>query len=140
MALEEVKLGVMSVQHLYFSSAGTGNAYTDLTIVDNRFLYFSGLIAQDLDTQTELCGSITEETRTILNNLKALLARYGSDMEHVIRADVLLANFADRDEMNAEYIRHFNGSFLPARLCYGNVALHGKCKIEIAVIAERVGV
>lgn len=73
----------------------------------------------------------------MLTNLKTLLERYGSDMDHVLRVDVLLRDFAQRDEMNAEYVRHFKPERMPARLCYGNVGLADQCKIEIAVTAVK---
>lgn len=94
-------------------------------------------MSEDLDTQELACGDITFETRQVLNNLETLLRRYGSDMDHVVRIDVLLRDFAQRDEMNAEYVRHFDPKRMPARLCYGNVGLADDCKIEIAVIAVK---
>lgn len=111
--------------------------YSDLVVVDGKYLYLSGLVSEDLDTQELACGDITFETRQVLNNLETLLRRYGSDMDHVVRIDVLLRDFAQRDEMNAEYVRHFDRERMPARLCYGNVGLADDCKIEIAVIAVK---
>lgn len=121
-----------------FSRSKSSNPYSDIVVADDRFLFLSGLIAQDLNTQEVHYGNIQEETNLVLNNLKHILEDYGSDMNHVIRVDVLLSDFADRDEMNVEYKRHFKETHLPARLCFGNVGLHGKCKIEIAVIAEKI--
>lgn len=111
--------------------------YSDLVVVDGKYLYLSGLVSEDLETQELACGDITFETRQVLNNLEQLLKRYGSDMDHVVRIDVLLRDFAQRDEMNAEYVRHFDPKRMPARLCYGNVGLADDCKIEIAVIAVK---
>ena len=56
-------------------------------------------------------------------------------MEHVIRVEVLLKNFAERDEMNAEYVKHFDAAHLPARLCFGDVRLAAGLKIEIMATA-----
>ncbi len=125
----------MSLEHIILSPASQGNPYSDIVVVDDRELHLSGLISMDLDTEELRYGTITEETRTILDNLAQLLARYGSDMDHVVRTTVLLSDFSLRDEMNAEYIRHFKPGRLPARLCFGNVALHGECKVEITVTA-----
>ena len=66
------------------------------------------------------------------------MERYGSDINHVIRTEVLLRTFAERDEMNAEYIRHFDPEHVPARLCFGDVGLAGQCKVEILVTAVKV--
>lgn len=127
----------MSLEHIILSPEGSSSPYSDLVVVDDRELHLSGLIAMDLDSGEERYGTVTEETRLVLDNLAVLLERYGSDMDHVIRATVLLADFSERDEMNAEYIRHFKPNRLPARLCFGDVGLHGKCKVEIAVTAVK---
>lgn len=127
----------MSLEHIILSPEGSSSPYSDLVVVDDRELHLSGLIAMDLDSGEERYGSITEETRLVLSNLAVLLERYGSDMDHVIRATVLLADFSERDAMNAEYVRHFKPNRLPARLCFGDVGLHGKCKVEIAVTAVK---
>lgn len=127
----------MSLEHIILSPEGSSSPYSDLVVVDDRELHLSGLIAMDLGSGEERYGTVTEETRLVLDNLAVLLERYGSDMDHVIRATVLLADFSERDEMNAEYIRHFKPNRLPARLCFGDVGLHGKCKVEIAVTAVK---
>lgn len=111
--------------------------YSDLVVVDGRFLFLSGLVSEDLQTSELVCGTIAEETRQVLCNLKTILEQHGSDMEHVVRMDVLLRDFADRDEMNAEYLRHFAPHRLPARVCYGDVGLADNCKIEITAIATK---
>lgn len=127
----------MILKNTYLNGVPSGNAYCDVVIVDDRYLYISGLVAMDLESHEMRYGTIIDETKRVLDNLEMILDRYNSDMEHVIRVDVLLADFAERDEMNAEYVRHFPAGHLPARLCYGNVGLHGKCKVEIAVIAAK---
>ena len=124
----------MAIEYVRFSD-DQEVPYSDLVVVDGKTLYLSGLVAEDLDTQELPCGSITHETDKVLSNLKILLERYGSDMDHVVKVDVLLRDFSERDKMNAEYLRHFDPRRLPARLCYGNVDLADSCKIEIAVIA-----
>lgn len=128
----------MSLEHITLAPGGEQNPYSDIVVVDDRELHLSGLIAMDLETGEMRYGSITEETRLILDNLSALLKRCGSDMDHVVRATVLLSDFSERDEMNAEYVRHFKPGQLPARLCFGNVGLHGKCKVEITATAVKI--
>lgn len=126
----------MNAEHIYFTE-DRGAPYCDLVVTEGKYLFLSGLISQDLASGEVLYGSITEETKRILDNLAVLLERYGSDMDHVIRAEVLLRDFSERDEMNAEYVRHFREETMPARLCYGNVGLAGACKVEIMITAVR---
>ena len=110
--------------------------YSDI-VVAGDMLYLSGLVSEDLSTRDEAYGTIEFETNRILDNLKVILERYGSDMDHVVRIDVLLASWADKNAMNAEYVKHFKRDRLPARVCYGDVAIAGKCKVEMVVIASK---
>jgi len=110
--------------------------YSDIVEVGNM-LYLSGLVSEDLSTRDEAYGSIEFETNRILDNLKVILERYGSDMDHVVRIDVILARWADKNAMNAEYVKHFKREKLPARVCYGDVSIAGDCKVEMTVIATK---
>ena len=109
--------------------------YSDIVVVGDM-LYLSGLVSEELSTRDEAYGTIEFETNRILDNLKVILEQYGSDMDHVVRIDVLLASWADKNAMNAEYVKHFKRDRLPARVCYGDVAIAGECKVEMVVIAS----
>ena len=110
--------------------------YSDIVEVGDM-LYLSGLVSEDLATRDEAYGSIEFETNRILDNLKVILEQYGSDMDHVVRIDIILANWADKNAMNAEYVKHFRREKLPARVCYGDVSIAGDCKVEMTVIAAK---
>ncbi|MBQ8589904.1 MAG: RidA family protein [Firmicutes bacterium] len=115
----------------------TEGPYSDVVVVDGDFMYLSGLISEDLETGNQVIGDITTETRQTLNNLEKILKDHGSDMEHVVRVEVILHDFADRFDMNEEYVKHFHPDKMPARVCFGGVDLAGGCKIEIMVIARK---
>lgn len=110
--------------------------YSDIVEVGDM-LYLSGLVSEDLSTRDEAYGTIEFETNRILDNLKVILENHGSDMDHVVRIDVILAKWADKNAMNAEYVKHFKREKLPARVCYGDVAIAGDCKVEMVVIATK---
>ena len=111
--------------------------YSDIVVTDDKHLYLSGLVSENLETRDEAYGTIEFETNRILDNLKVILEKYGSDMDHVVRVDVVLAKWSDKDAMNGEYVKHFKRSRLPARICYGDVSIAGECKVEMAVIATK---
>lgn len=111
--------------------------YSDIVVTDDKYLFLAGLVSEDLSTRDEAYGSIEFETNRILDNLKVILERYGSDMDHVVKADVLLAKWDDKDAMNAEYVKHFKKNRLPARICYGDVRIAGECKVEMSFIATK---
>ena len=111
--------------------------YSDLVVVDGKFLFLSGLVSEDFETGELVPGDIATETRQALKNLAMILERYGSDMDHVVRIEVILADFSERDAMNAEYVKHFDPAHKPARLCFGGADLADGCKIEIMATAVR---
>ena len=111
--------------------------YSDIVVVNDKMLFLSGLVSEDLSTRDEAYGTIEFETNRILDNLKVILEQYGSDMDHVVRIDVILASWADKNAMNTEYVKHFKREKLPARVCYGDVAIAGDCKVEMVVIATK---
>lgn len=124
----------MDNQYIYFSDDHSA-PYCDMVVTEGKYLFLSGLMSQNMDTGEILYGDIIFETKKLLDNLAVILEKYGSDMEHVVRTEVLLRNFSERDAMNVEYLKHFKPGFVPARLCYGNVGLAGQCKVEIMVTA-----
>ena len=111
--------------------------YSDIVVVQDKFLFLSGLVSEELSTRDEAYGTIEFETNRILDNLKIILEQYGSDMDHVVRIDVILAKWADKNAMNAEYVKHFRKDKLPARVCFGDVSIAGDCKVEMTVIAVK---
>lgn len=111
--------------------------YSDIVVTEGKYLFLSGLVAEDLSTRDEAYGTIEFETGRILDNLKVILEQYGSDMDHVVRADVMLAKWADKDAMNREYVKHFKRNKLPARVCFGDVSIAGDCKVEMTFIAAK---
>lgn len=126
----------MECKYINFSQPNAA-PYSDMVVVEDRFLFLSGLVSADLETGEMINADITTETKQVLENLETVLKRYGSDMDHIIRLEIMLADFAERDEMNAEYIKHFSPAHMPARLCFGNVGLACGCKIEIMATAVR---
>lgn len=126
----------MATEYIRFYSDDAECPYSDV-VVDGDTLYLSGLVSEDMDTGELVAGDMTTETRQVLNNLERILTQYGSDMSHVLRLDVLLSDFSLRNEMNAEYIKHFPQDKIPARVCYGGVDLAAGCKIEIVAIAKK---
>lgn len=126
----------MDNQHIIFVD-DEPQPYSDIVITEDKYLFLSGLVSEDLATRDEAYGSIEFETNRILENLKIILEQHGSDMDHVVKADVLLAKWEYKDAMNDVYVRHFKRSKLPARICFGDVRIAGECKVEMSFIATK---
>jgi len=67
------------------------------------FVFCSGQIPSNPDTGELVLGSITDQTRQVLTNLKSVLEAAGTTMENVVKATVFLKDMDDFSEMNSEY-------------------------------------
>src|SRR6476646_7253114 len=87
----------------------------------------TGTIASDVEAQTEQC----------LRNVQAILQAAGSDLQHVLRCGVFLADMREFARMNAVYSRMF-GEHRPARTTVQVSALPGDgLLVEIDAIAYK---
>ena len=103
-------------------------------IKTNGFVFCSGQIAINPETGELLTGSITEQTRQVLSNLKAILEKAGSGMEKVVKVTVFLRDMNDYSEMNEEYGKWFSNE-PPARAAFQVAGLPLDAGIEIQAIA-----
>jgi len=85
----------------------------------------------------ELVGNdITEQTRQVCENIKAVLAANGMTFANVVKSTVFLPDLADFAAMNEVYKQYFTEPY-PARSTIGISALPRACRVEIEVIAAR---
>jgi 2-iminobutanoate/2-iminopropanoate deaminase len=100
----------------------------------NGFVFCSGQIPANPETGELVSGSITEQTRQVLSNLKAVIEQAGSGMEKVVKVTVFLRDMNDFSEMNEEYAKWFSGE-PPARAAVQVARLPKDVGIEIQAIA-----
>jgi 2-iminobutanoate/2-iminopropanoate deaminase len=98
------------------------------------FLFASGQIPLNPSTGELVRGSIEEQTRQVLENLKQVLAAGGSSLEKVVKTTVFLSDLRDFEEMNAVYAQYF-GDLPPARSTVQAAALPKGVDVEIDLIA-----
>ena len=96
----------------------------------DHMLYLAGQLGTD-STNRLAAGGIEAETRQALSNIKRLLEANGSDMDHVVKCLVMLADIAEWGKMNAVYVTFFP-THRPARSAMGasGLALGGRVEIE----------
>ena len=81
---------------------------------------------------------IEAQTRVVLENLKSVLEKLGSNLREVVSARVFLTEFqAHYERMNAIYAGYFEAGRFPARTCVGVTGLARGCLVEIDFIARR---
>ncbi len=106
--------------------------YSQAVKVGN-FLFLSGQIPYT--SEGKLAGdTIQEQTRQVLENLKAVLEAADADMNNVVKVTVYLEDMNDFGEMNKIYAEYFKEK-PPARAAVEVARLPKDAKIEIELIA-----
>ena len=106
-------------------------------IVHNGLVFVSGQLPIDPATGEKKIGSIEEQTEQTLKNVQSVLEASGSDLNHVLKATVYIANIDLWGQVNTVYARVF-GEHRPARAVVPTRDLHHGFLIEIEVIAAQV--
>ncbi len=99
-----------------------------------NLVYTAGQIPLDPATMKLVDGGIEAQTRQALDNLKAVLEAAGSDLAHVLKVTVFLADINDYKAMNGVYADYFDGSN-PARSAFAVAALPLGALVEIEAVA-----
>jgi 2-iminobutanoate/2-iminopropanoate deaminase len=98
------------------------------------FLYTSGQVAIDPETQQVVAGDVSTQTDRVLKNLQAILESGGGRLENVVRCTVFLKNMSDFAAMNEVYGRYFKQS-PPARSTVEVARLPRDVLVEIDAVA-----
>ena len=99
----------------------------------NGMLYLSGQIPVDPATGNIVEGDIEAQARQTMDNIKAVLERYGSSMDKVVKCTVFLADISEWGAMNEVYKTYFKNP--PARSALGASGLALNARVEIECIA-----
>ncbi|HEX6769628.1 MAG TPA: RidA family protein [Candidatus Binatia bacterium] len=97
-------------------------------------VYTAGQIPIDPQTGNLVSGGIAEQTRQVLENLKAVLEAAGSSLDKVIKATVFLKNMADFAALNEVYGEYL-GNAKPARSTVAVADLPRGALVEIDLVA-----
>lgn len=99
-------------------------------------LYLAGQIPIDPKTKQLNTGSIEEQTRLVLDNLKAVLAANGMTLDDVVSTSVFMKDLNDFSKMNAVYATYFK-SKPPARATVQVARLPRDVAVEISAVAVK---
>ena len=99
------------------------------------FIYVSGQVPVDPETNKALTGDIRQETRQVLSNITRILEGCGATRADVVKCQVFLVDIKDFAAMNEVY-QEFFGEAKPARTTIGvaSLPLPGS-RVEIEAIA-----
>jgi 2-iminobutanoate/2-iminopropanoate deaminase len=99
-------------------------------------VFVSGQVAIDPKTSAPISGDIKEQTKRVLENIKAVLEGAGLTLDHVVKVGVFLRNIGDFSKMNEVYATYFKTK-CPARTTIQAGNLPAGMDIEIDAIAHK---
>lgn len=98
-------------------------------------LFLAGLVARDRHTNKPVEGSVTAQLDLIMSNAREILGAAGLSLDHVVSARVFLADAASFQEMNAGWLKHFDGP-KPTRATVIAGLMQPAYKIEVTLVAH----
>jgi 2-iminobutanoate/2-iminopropanoate deaminase len=104
-------------------------------VAHNGTLYVSGQIAIDPASGALLTSDIEQETRRVMENLKAILEEAGLTFHDVVKCSVFVSDMNNYARINAVYSEYFDDATAPARELVEVANLPKFVNVEISLIA-----
>ena len=101
----------------------------------NGFLFTAGQIAINPATGEVISGGVPEQTKQVLDNLKAVIEAAGADVSKVVKTTVFLIKPDDFTPMNEVYAQYFPKD-PPARTTVFVASLPLNVAVEIDAIVQ----
>lgn len=110
--------------------------YNQATLSGNT-LFTSGQIAINPKTGDLFKGSIADETKLVMENLKAVVEAAGMTMEHIVKTSIFISDMENFGAINAVYGEYFDEATAPARETVEVANLPKYVNVEISCIAVK---
>lgn len=123
----------MKKEIIYTSKAPEPGAYSQ-AIKYGDLIFVSGQTSDDPVTHQPIKDSVEAQTERILNHIRFILEEAGSGMDKVLKCNVYLSDWDDKERMNAVYKKFFSHN-PPARICMAVKGLDSGLNVEIDCIA-----
>ena len=104
-------------------------------VVANGLVFTAGQVAINPATHKLIEGGIEEQTRQVLDNLRAVLEAAGASLQGVVKTTVFLTYMGNFAAMNAVYGQYFSTEPPPARSTIQVADLPLGAMIEIECVA-----
>jgi 2-iminobutanoate/2-iminopropanoate deaminase len=99
------------------------------------FLFLTSQLSRDLKTGGIIDGTIAEQTRQALENVKFLLQSSGSTLNNIVKVVIYMRDVSKFSEMNAVYREYFEEGEAPARVTVQAPSPLSEIDIEIEITA-----
>ena len=110
--------------------------YNQVTTFD-KLVFTSGQIALDPATMEIVAGSVQEQTKQVMENLKAVLEKAGSSFENVLKTTCYLSDMDNFVAFNEVYGQYFKSETAPARSTVAVKTLPKNVLVEVDVISYK---
>ena len=108
--------------------------YNQAVLVGNT-LYTSGQIAINPETNELVLDTIEDETKLVMENLKAVLEAAEMTYENVVKVSIFISDMNNFAKINTIYGSYFNEATAPARETVEVACLPKNVNVEISAIA-----
>jgi 2-iminobutanoate/2-iminopropanoate deaminase len=98
------------------------------------FLFVTGQLSEDPPSGQIVKGSIEDQTRQVMHNLKLVLDHAGTGFESVVMCRIFVTDFRYYETVNQIYASYFTPGRLPGRTTVGVTGLAGFGDVEIDLI------
>ncbi len=98
-------------------------------------LFLTSQLSCDLKTGDIILGTIEQQTRKTLQNVKFLLESSGISMDDFVKVSVFMKDVKEFNKMDQVYREFFKAGYKPARVTIQALSPIKGIKIEIEVIA-----
>jgi 2-iminobutanoate/2-iminopropanoate deaminase len=105
-------------------------------VIANGFLFASGQIAINPESNELNIASLEEETHQVMRNIHAVLLEAGYEFDHVVKTSIFLSDMSLFAEVNEIYGSYFSNNF-PARETVAVKTLPKNVNVEISVTAYK---
>lgn len=121
------------MQEIYLPGKPKPKGHYAPAVIHGDTVYVSGQLPLDENGEAQP-GTIEEQTALCLKNMETVLRASGTDMNHILKVGVFIADIGNWARFNETYAK-IMGEHRPARVVVPCGVLNRGCEIEIDCIA-----
>ncbi len=125
----------MQKKVIHTDKAASGKVPLSQAIRAGEWLYCSGQLPIDPKTGEIVPGDVAEQTRQIIENLKAVCEEAGTSLANAVKVTIFMQDLADLREMNAVFEEYFGVDDPPARTTFQAGGIIAGARLEIELTA-----
>ena len=120
---------------IFTDKAASGKVPLSQAILVDKWLYCSGQLPINPQTGEIVQGSVAEQTRQVIENLKAICEAAGASLKNAVKVTILMKDLGDLQEMNKVFEEYFGVENPPARTTFQASEIIAGAKLEIELTA-----